>query len=244
LHLLYMSRNLIPNVKFQMRSEYVFPFHASRYSQVYQDELEYDLYALEPYISAETMDYHYNKHDFGYDKKLQSLVNNTDLVDLSLMEIIERNSSGSLPTGVYNNAGQLANHNIFWKSMTPHQSKRYPNGMSPRLKNKLAADFGSMDTFFKEFSQRSVNWFGSGWTYLVVNIKSGSIEVVNTANGNYPSPPMDYLPLLNLDIWEHAYYVDYRNRRDEYVKAFLELANWEFASNQYELALEMVREKP
>ena len=239
-----MLRNPTRSVRSTRNREYVIHDHANLNRQVYQDALEYDLYALEPYISAETMDYHYNKHDFGYDKKLQALVNNTDLVDLSLMEIIERNSTGTLPAGVYNNAGQLMNHNIFWKSMTPHQSKRYPDGLSPRLKSKLASDFGSLDSFFKEFSQRSINWFGSGWTYLVLNTQSGSIEIVNTANGNYPSPPRDYMPLLNLDVWEHAYYVDYRNRRDAYVKAFLDIANWEFASKQYELALEMVREKP
>jgi Fe-Mn family superoxide dismutase len=201
--------------------------------RVYQDALTYDMYALEPYVSSETMDYHYNKHDYGYDKKLQTLVNNTDLVGLSLMEIIERNASGSLPAGVYNNAGQLLNHNIFWASMTSVKTSRYPTGMSVDLKKKLEKDFGSVESFLKDFSQKAVNWFGSGWTYVVLNRRSGSIEIVNTANGNYLNPPGDYQPLFNLDVWEHAYYIDYRNRRDEYVKAFLNVVNWDFASSQF-----------
>ena len=200
--------------------------------------LPYDLYALEPFISAETMDFHYNKHDYGYDRKLLSLVNNTDLANLTLMEILERNASG-LPAGVYNNAGQLMNHNIFWDSMTPHRSRRFPAGISKALSNKLVSDFGSVDAFLKEFSQKSVAWFGSGWTYVVFNKKTMRIQILNTANGNYLSPPSEYVPLLNIDVWEHAYYIDYRNRRDEYVKAFLNVANWDFASEQLEKAMDL-----
>ena len=101
------------------------------------------------------------------------------------------------------------------------------------MKKKLEKDFGSVESFLKDFSQKAVNWFGSGWTYVVLNRRSGSIEIVNTANGNYLNPPGDYQPLFNLDVWEHAYYIDYRNRRDEYVKAFLNVVNWDFASSQF-----------
>ena len=180
------------------------------------------------------MDYHYNKHDYGYDKKLQGLLNNTDLAVLSLMEIVERNTAvNSLPAGVYNNAGQLINHNLFWESMTPHASKRFPSGLSAELKEKLAKDFGSMDGFFKEFSQKSVSWFGSGWTYVAYHKPSDQVQIINTMNGNYLSPPSEYVALLNLDVWEHAYYIDYRNRRDAYVQAFLSVANWDNASELF-----------
>jgi Fe-Mn family superoxide dismutase len=200
----------------------------------------YDLYSLEPFISAETMDFHYNKHDYGYDRKLVSLVNNTDLAKLTLMEILDRNASaGGLPAGVYNNAGQLMNHNIFWQSLTPHKNQRYPTGVSKVLESRLISEYGSIEAFLKEFSAKGVAWFGSGWTYVVFNKSSKRVQIMNTANGNYLSPPNDYIPLLNLDVWEHAYYIDYRNRRDEYLKAFLNVANWDFASQQLERALEL-----
>ena len=204
--------------------------------RVYQDELAYDLYALEPYISAETMDYHYNKHDVGYDKKLQTLVNGTDLAGKTLIEIIELNGSSSLPSGVYNNAGQLLNHNIFWASMTPDVSKQFPRGMSDELRSKLEADFGSVDIFFSEFSNKSVGWFGSGWTYVALNKGANKIEVLNTRNGDYLSPAANYVALLNIDVWEHAYYIDYRNRRDEYVQSFMRVANFASASANFEAA--------
>ena len=201
---------------------------------MYQILLPYDLYSLEPFISAETMDYHYNKHDYGYDKKLQSLVNNTDLAPLSLIEIIEKNSQQAVPSpAVNNNAGQLINHNIFWDSMTPHNNRRYPTGLSKELQEKLVKDFGSIDSFFKEFTQKSVAWFGSGWTYVAYHKPSDRYQVVNTMNGNYLDPPRDFVPLLNIDVWEHAYYIDYRNRRDAYIQAFLSVANWQFASEQF-----------
>lgn len=207
-----------------------------REQRVYQDELDYNFYSLEPYISAETMDYHYNKHDYGYDKKLQSLVSNTSLAALSLMELIELNdSAGSLPVGVYNNAGQLMNHNIFWASMTPDFQKQFPSGLSRDLRGKLETDFGSLESFFSVFTNKSVSWFGSGWTYVALNTKTDKIEVINTRNGDYLSPTQNYVALLNLDVWEHAYYIDYRNQRDEYVRNFLRVANWASASAKFAL---------
>jgi Fe-Mn family superoxide dismutase len=203
-------------------------------ARVYQNVLPYDLYALEPHISAETMDYHYNKHDFGYDKKLQSLVNQTDIANLTLFDILELNSTRSLPAGVYNNAGQLMNHNIFWESMTPAADEQFPRGMSLELRNKIEGDFGSLDAFFSNFTTRSVAWFGSGWTYVALSKISGRIEIINTKNGDYLSPPGDYAALLNLDVWEHAYYIDYRNQRDKYVASFLKVANWAAASAKFQ----------
>lgn len=201
--------------------------------RVYQNALPYDLYALEPYISAETMDYHYNKHDYGYDKKLQSLVNGTEMSSLSLMEILELNSSQELPAGVYNNAGQLMNHNLFWDSMTPNRNQQYPKGLSSELEKQIIQDFGSLDAFAKEFANKATAWFGSGWTFVAFNRKTKLIEILNTPNGNYLSPPKDYVVLFNLDVWEHAYYIDYRNRRDEYIRYFWQVVNWEFASDNF-----------
>ena len=202
--------------------------------RVYQDPLPYDLYALEPYISAETMDYHYNKHDYGYDKKLQTLVNNTDLAGLSLIEILERNeTSPRLPDGVNNNAGQLANHNIFWQSMTPIASKQYPTGLSAALEKQIISNFKSFDAFAKEFQTKATALFGSGWMWVVYNHHLNVIEIITTQNGNYPSPASNFTPLFNCDVWEHSYYIDYRNKRDEFIKNFMNVINWEFASQQY-----------
>ena len=204
----------------------------------YQDELPYSLYALEPYISAETMDYHYNKHDYGYDLKLQQLVNNTDYASMSLMEILELNDTGAtLPPGVYNNAGQLVNHNLFWKSMTPMADKQYPVALTPELKSQIEKDFKSFNAFGNEIITKATGLFGSGWLWVVYNTKLSKIEVITTPNGNYPAPVANYHPLFNLDIWEHAYYIDYRNRRDEYVRNFLSIINCEFASANYAQAV-------
>lgn len=207
--------------------------------RVYQDELPYGLYALEPYISAETMDYHYNKHDYGYDLKLQQLVNNTEFASMSLMEMLERNDSGTvLPPGVYNNAGQLVNHNIFWKSMTPLAEKQYPAALSSELKSKIVDDFKSFNAFGNELISKATSLFGSGWMWVVYNKRSNTIEIITTPNGNYPAPVANYQPLFNLDVWEHAYYIDYRNKRDAYVRNFLGIINWEYASANYAAVVE------
>ena len=201
--------------------------------RVYQDPLPYSLYALEPYISAETMDYHYNKHDYGYDTKLQSLVTGTELANMSLAEIVSRNTTRQLPAGVYNNAGQLINHNIFWESMTADTAKHFPKGLSPQLGKQIVTDFKTVDAFVKDFTTKATNWFGSGWTHAVFNKGTGKLEVVNTANGNVPMPPTNYIVLFNLDVWEHAYYIDYRNRRDEYIRNFWHVVNWKSASDRF-----------
>lgn len=191
--------------------------------RVYQAALPYDLYALEPSISAETMDYHYNKHDYGYDKKLQSLVNNTKYADLSLLEIyMHANGTNS---SIANNAGQLLNHNFFWSSMTPDESKRR---VSSELSSQLEKDFKTADFFWGNFTNKAVALFGSGWIWVVYNTKTERIEIMTTPNGDYV--PNEFIPLFNCDIWEHAYYIDYRNKRDEYVKNFRSIVNWEFAS--------------
>ena len=202
--------------------------------RTYQAQLPYDLYALEPSISAETMDFHYNKHDYGYDKKLQGLVNKTKYEKMSLVEILHANENEQLPDGIYNNAGQLMNHNLFWASMTPDLNDR--SAMSAKLLKQIQTDFKTVDLFVKEFTTKAVNHFGSGWVWVLFNKKSGKIEISTTPNGNYPSPVADYIPLFNCDVWEHSYYIDYRNRRDEFIKNFQQVINWKFASDNFELA--------
>lgn len=201
--------------------------------RVYQMDLPYNLYALEPYVSAETMDYHYNKHDYGYEKKLLSLVNNTDLAGQSLLELLQLNETSTLPPGVYNNAGQLMNHNIFWQSMTKHTASEYPHGLSDKLRAQLVTDFKSVDAFLKDFVSKGTAHFGSGWVWVAYNTASTKIEVFTLANGNYPAPVSNYVILFNCDIWEHAYYIDYRNQREEYLKNFLHVLNWEYASDNF-----------
>ena len=198
--------------------------------RVYQAALPYDLYALEPSISAETMDYHYNKHDVAYDKKLQALVNNTKYQDMSLETII---AEPNLPEGIFNNAGQLINHNIFWESMTPDDSKRYPMGISESLKKQIESDFKTHEFFMGNFSAKAVAHFGSGWTWVLYNKQAQRIEITTTPNGVYAGT-RDLVPLFNCDVWEHSYYIDYRNRRDEFIRNFHRVINWEYASAKFE----------
>lgn len=203
-------------------------------NRIYQSELPYGLYALEPYISSETMDFHYNMHDYGYEKKLLGLVNNTEMSGMSLMQILELNATSDIPIGVANNAGQLMNHNIFWVSMTPNKTAHYPAGVSGPLQEQIIKDFGSLDSFLKEFVSKGVGLFGSGWVWVAYNHEQGKIELFTSANGNYPSPPSNYVVLFNCDVWEHAYYIDYRNRREDYLKNFLRVLDWAHASTVFE----------
>jgi Fe-Mn family superoxide dismutase len=205
--------------------------------RVYQNALPYSLYALEPFISAETMDYHYNRHDYGYEKKLLSLIaNNTELKSLPLLDIVARGKS-DLPPGVYNNAGQLFNHNIFWESMTPNVQLQYPFGLSKELQDGLNATFGSYESFIGEFTDKATNHFGSGWVWALYNKTDSVLRVVTTPNGDYPEPVRNVSVLFNLDVWEHSYYIDYRNNRTEFIKNFIKIINWKFASDNYRTAI-------
>ncbi|MDT8450592.1 MAG: Fe-Mn family superoxide dismutase [Wenzhouxiangellaceae bacterium] len=184
-------------------------------------ELPYAKDALEPHISAETLEYHYGKHHKTYVDKLNGLVEGTDDENKSLEEII-RSSSG----GLFNNAAQVWNHTFYWNCMSPNGGGEPAGALADAIKR----DFGSFDTFREKFTESAVGNFGSGWTWLVQN-PDGSLAIVNTDDAQTPITG-DTKPLLTCDVWEHAYYIDYRNARPKYVEAFFELVNWDFASRQ------------
>lgn len=184
--------------------------------------LPYPKTALEPHISQETLDYHYGKHHMTYVVKLNGLIENTDMADKSLEEII-KTSSGP----VFNNAAQVWNHTFFWNCLSPNGGSQ-PSGSLADAINKA---FGSYEEFVAKFTDMAVNNFGSSWTWLVKNA-DGSVEIVNTSNAANPLTT-EQKPLLTCDLWEHAYYIDYRNVRPDYMKAFWSLINWEFAQANY-----------
>jgi Fe-Mn family superoxide dismutase len=190
-------------------------------------ELPYPLDALEPYISRETLDYHYGKHHRAYVNKLNELVKGTDYENGSLEAVIRatRPAPGR-SSPVYNNAAQAWNHAFYWQCLTPQDTSP-----DPRLRDALSEVFGSLDDFQQRFSRAAVGTFGSGWTWLVTS-NDGGLEIVSTGNADNPLTE-DRLPLLTCDVWEHAYYLDYRNARAEYLDAFWKVINWDFVAARY-----------
>ncbi|HEY0198408.1 MAG TPA: Fe-Mn family superoxide dismutase [Rhodanobacter sp.] len=182
--------------------------------------LPYEKNALEPHISAETLEYHYGKHHQAYVTNLNKLIEGTEFADAKLEDIIKKSSGG-----VFNNAAQIWNHTFYWHSMSPKGGGE-PSG---KLADAIAKAFGSFDKFKDEFSKSAAGNFGSGWTWLVQR-PDGSLAIVNTSNASTPITGNDK-PLFTTDVWEHAYYIDYRNARPKYVEAFWNLMNWEFAAN-------------
>jgi len=182
-------------------------------------ELPYAKDALAPHISAETMEYHYGKHHQAYVDKLNSLIPGTEYEDMQLEDII-RKASG----GVFNQAAQVWNHTFYWNSMSPDGGGE-PSG---DLGTAIKSAFGSYDDFKQKFQETAVGNFGSGWTWLVAK-NDGSVDIVNTDDAGNPLT-QDLKPLITCDVWEHAYYIDYRNARPKYVEAFFNLVNWDFAA--------------
>ncbi|TLU67101.1 superoxide dismutase [Fe] [Thalassotalea litorea] len=185
--------------------------------------LPYAQDALAPHISAETLEYHYGKHHNTYVVKLNGLIEGTEFANASLEEIVKKSSGG-----VFNNAAQIWNHTFYWNSLTPSGAGK-PTG---ELAAAIDAQFGSFDAFQEQFNNSAVNNFGSSWTWLVKNA-DGSLAIVNTSNAATPLTEEGVTPLLTVDLWEHAYYIDYRNLRPSYMKAFWALANWEFANDNF-----------
>lgn len=183
--------------------------------------LPYEKNALEPHISAETLEYHYGKHHQAYVTKLNELVPGTEFEGKSLEDVI-RTSQGA----VFNNAAQIWNHTFYWNCLSPNGGGE-PTG---KLADAINAAFGDFDKFKEEFTKTSVNTFGSGWGWLVQK-PDGSVALVSTSNAGTPLTSED-TPLLTCDVWEHAYYIDYRNARPKYVEAFWNLVNWDFATSQ------------
>ena len=185
--------------------------------------LPYEKNALEPHISAETLEFHYGKHHATYVTKLNGLVEGTDMASKSLEEIV-KNSEG----GVFNNAAQIWNHTFYWNSLSPNGGGE-PKGA---LADAINAKWGSFAEFKAAFNDKAVNNFGSSWTWLV-KLADGSLDIVNTSNAATPITEEGVTPLLTCDLWEHAYYIDYRNVRPNYLEAYWALANWDFASENF-----------
>ena len=187
--------------------------------------LPYEKDALEPHMSANTFDFHHGKHHNTYVVNLNGLLDGSDLAGKSLEEIIMATAGDSSKAGMFNNAAQVWNHTFFWNSMKPGGGGA-PSG---DLAAKIDADFGSLDDFKEAFKQAGATQFGSGWAWLVVGDGS-KLEVVKTPNAENPMT-QGKTPLLTCDVWEHAYYLDYQNRRPDFLAAFLDhLVNWDFAA--------------
>lgn len=182
-------------------------------------ELPYAKDALQPHISAETFEYHHGKHHNAYVTNLNNLIKGTKYESMTLEEII-KSSEG----GLFNNAAQVWNHTFFWNCMSP-KGGGVPGGKVADLINQK---WGSFDKFKEEFAKNAVGNFGSGWTWLVQNSK-GEVEIMNTSNADTPMAH-NMKALMTIDVWEHAYYIDYRNARANFVAAFWNLANWDFVN--------------
>ena len=186
--------------------------------------LPYAKDALAPHISAETMEFHYGKHHQAYVTNLNNLIKGTEYENLDLEAIIKKAPAG----GVYNNSAQVWNHTFFWNGMKPNGGGE-PTGA---LADAIKAKWGSFEDFKKAFTTSAVGNFGSGWTWLVKKA-DGSVDIVNMGAGGTPLTTGDKA-LLCIDVWEHAYYIDYRNRRPDFVATFLNsLANWDFAAKNF-----------
>ena len=182
--------------------------------------------ALAPYMSAETLDFHHGKHHQTYVTNLNNLLKDNELQGSSLEDIVVKSSKDTSMSGIFNNAGQHWNHILFWQCMKPNGGGSIPSELEARLNS----DFGSVDQFKEAFIQAGTTQFGSGWAWLAID--NGKLVVTKSANAS--NPLVDGMkPILGCDVWEHSYYIDYRNKRPDYLKAFLDnLVNWEFVTSQ------------
>jgi superoxide dismutase, Fe-Mn family len=185
--------------------------------------LPYAKDALAPHISAETLEFHYGKHHQTYVTNLNNLVAGTEFEGMGLEDVVTKSSGG-----MFNNAAQIWNHTFYWNSLSPNGGGAPTGGLA----NAIERTFGSFDEFKEAFTKCAVTTFGSGWAWLVKN-PNGSLELVSTSNAGCPLTA-GQTPLLTCDVWEHAYYIDYRNARPKYLEAFWALVNWDFASANYE----------
>jgi len=181
-------------------------------------KLPYELDSLEPYMSKETLEYHYGKHHQTYVTKLNGLIEGTKFENLSLEDIIKQSEGG-----VFNNSAQVFNHDFFWKGLTPGGSV-----IGEDVEKALTEAFGSVEKFKEEFATTAINHFGSGWAWLVKDI-TGRLSIVATSNAATPITE-GLTPLLTCDVWEHAYYIDTRNARPKYLENFWNIVNWDFVA--------------
>ena len=188
--------------------------------------LPYTNDALAPYMSAETLDFHHGKHHQTYVTNLNNLLKDNELQGASLEDIVVKSSKDTSMAGIFNNAGQHWNHILFWQCMKPNGGGSIPS----ELETRLNSDFGSIDQFKEAFIQAGTTQFGSGWAWLAID--NGKLVVTKSANASNPLVE-GMKPILGCDVWEHSYYIDYRNKRPDYLKAFLDsLVNWEFVASQ------------
>lgn len=182
--------------------------------------LPYAKNALAPYISEETLEFHYGKHHNAYLTNLNNLVPGTEFEGKTLEEIVKTSSGG-----IFNNAAQVWNHTFYWNSMAPNAGGE-PTGAVADAINK---QWGSFAAFKEEFTKSAATNFGSGWTWLVKNA-DGNLAIINTSNAGTAITEVGVTPLITVDVWEHAYYIDYRNARPKYLESFWSLVNWDFAN--------------
>ena len=183
-------------------------------------ELPYAMDALAPTISQETLEYHYGKHHQAYVTNLNKLIIGTEFESMTLDDIIKKSSAG-----IFNNAAQVWNHTFYWHCLSPHGGGE-PTG---KLAEAIQKAFGSFIAFKEQFTQTALTTFGSGWAWLVED-EQHELKIISTSNAGTPLT-MNLKPLLTCDVWEHAYYIDYRNARPDYLTAFWRLVNWEFANH-------------
>ena len=195
-------------------------------------KLDYSYDALEPHIDARTMEIHYSKHHQGYTNKLNAAIEGSENESLTIIDVLS--SLNMTNMALRNNAGGYYNHKLFWEVMNPNSE----NVMSDRLKLAIDEAFGSFDNFKDNFSKTAATRFGSGWAWLCV--KDGKLELCSSANQDNPLMPSigcGGIPILGLDVWEHAYYLNYQNRRPDYINAFFNVINWEKVAANYSAAI-------
>ncbi|MEP9348534.1 superoxide dismutase [Xanthobacter sp. KR7-225] len=188
-------------------------------------DLPYSYDALAPYMSRETLEYHHDKHHLAYVNNGNNLLKGTEFEGKTLEEVVKGSFGKNAP--LFNNAAQHYNHVLFWQWMKPNGGGAVPG----ELEKKIVADFGSMDKFKEDFVAAGIGQFGSGWAWLA--LVDGKLAITKTPNGENPLVHGG-TPLLGVDVWEHSYYIDYRNRRPDYLKAFVDhLVNWEYVAELY-----------
>jgi Fe-Mn family superoxide dismutase len=191
-------------------------------------ELPFPKDALEPYISLKTVEFHYGKHHNTYVMNTKKLVEGTELENASLEDIITKTSGDSFKVGIFNNAAQVWNHTFYWKCMQPNGGG-IPTG---KIAERINLDFGNPQRFAEEFKNAATTQFGSGWAWLV--LENNKLKIIKTSNADTPLVH-NLKPLLTVDVWEHAYYLDYQNRRPDYLANFIEkLINWDFVNYNLE----------
>lgn len=196
------------------------------------EKLPYDMDSLEPYIGKETIFFHYTKHHQIYVNKLNKLVKMTKFnkKTLRLTDLLTKNILKEFPD-IYNNAAQVWNHTFYWNCMTPNYKE-----MSLNLMLLISSQFESYAKFKQEFINTAKNHFGSGWIWLVKNLKTSKLEILSTHDAYNPLTDCKYLPLLVLDVWEHAYYIDERNDREQYINNWFQIINWDFVERNLKLS--------